>query len=521
MTLLNHFPHELKEPRQQQREALTFLESAFADDVNVVVLELPVGSGKSGIGMTVSRAFGGGIVAMPVVALQAQYCNEFDKTAPLMGRGRFPCLKNCSNAQESVLVIRRGEMPVRPILEESCATAPCLNKPKSKQDRIKAECEAQGGCPYQHHIDHAQQEETIVSNLHSLIYSVSLSDKISKRKVLVIDEAHDVEAFFRSFMTTKFKVRRKVDHKELSNLKTTDDWIRWLGLPNQTVLLTNEEQRDSYAARLEKLAKAGDTVAKYWDDEKDDCLWLELIPTNVAGICRSMLLPLAEKIVFMSGTLYDKNMFLRPLGIDPTTSAMLRLSSDFPKENRKVVLPRVKDLDLSHKGWYANLPAAVKEINSILNDHPDHKGVIHTNSYRMTKELVESLGNDRIVSHSSHDFQDKLRAFFASTEPQVFMSPVCGQGVDFKGDRARFQIAVRPAYGAITEPFNAWLIEKGYWQVYNYQAAKNFGQMLGRVVRSNDDWGVTYLLSWNFYNMIQKVGHLLPLWVKQGMVKEL
>jgi Rad3-related DNA helicase len=519
MPLIDHFPSELPEPRKQQREALSFLENAFKDGVSFCILEMAVGAGKSGSAMTVSRALGGGIVATPQVALQSQYLRDFNNAAPLLGRGRFPCLKRDPSAFKAIPLIQEGVIPPRPELELSCASAPCLNKPASKRERIKDECERSGGCPYQTSLDVAQKSETIISNLHALLFSVMLSDKISKRRTLIIDEAHDLPAFFRDFLKVKFKIRRKVDHRELETVKTVEQWLRWLQLPAQMDLLSNEDSRDSYVARIEKLTKIGEVVFQYWDDEKDGQLWIELTPTNVGGFARTVLTTLAEKVVVMSGTFYGKETWCRQLGLDPTTVAYLHIASDFPKENRPVVFPRIMDLDLSHKNWQRNLPTAIEELRAILARHPNHKGLIHTNSYKMSRELSEALGDPRVVAHTAETFTGDLKAFYETSEPLVFMSPTITQGVDFYGDRARFQILIRPSYSSITDPYTKWLLENNRWDIYNWNALKIFGQTLGRVVRSKEDWGVTYLLSGTFMNLIKKSNSLLPLWVKQSMVK--
>jgi Rad3-related DNA helicase len=521
VNLLSYFPEkEIGGPaRSQQTEGLEFTQGAFDAGINIVVVEAPVGSGKSAMGMAISRALGGGIVACPTVALQNQYLKDFKNTAPLIGRSRFPCLKKDPKAKDSIPAILEGKIPVRPHLDFSCASAPCLNKPRRKQQRIKAECEADGGCPHQHSLDVAQDSETIISNLHSLMYSVSLSDRISKRRVLVIDECHDLQAFMRDFLKVKFKVRRKVLSSEISNLKTVDQWFEWLRLPEQLALLTSEDMRDSYLERLERLSRIGDAVFQTWDDEKDGTLWIELTPIHVGAACRTMLFSLAEKVVLMSGTIYSKEMFLRPLGIDPDKAAFTRISSDFPVANRPIVLPRRKTLDLSHKNWTQNFGQAVSDIKHLMSHHSTQKGLIHTSSYRMSREICEALDDPRIMTHESENFNTQLEEFYASDEPRIFVSPVISQGVDFKDDLARWQILIRPRYATISDPYVKHLLDAGGWPTYFYMTAVVFGQETGRIVRSNTDSGVTYLLSSTFLKLISKSNHLLPLWQKQGFIQ--
>jgi len=521
MPLLDFFPADEigGEARSQQIEALEFAQGAFENGVKMVVIEAPVGSGKSGVAMAISRAMGGGIVAMPTVQLQQQYLNDFDNTAPLLGRSRFPCLRTSDKAPEAIPVILRGEIPERPEMDFSCAAAPCLNKPKATYARIKEECEDGLGCPHQHSIDVAQKSETIISNLHSLLFSVYLNEKIDRRSVLIIDECHELQAFMRDFLKVKFKVRRMVSQSEISHLQTIDDWSDWLQEPEQMMLLTTQDKKDSYLERLERLEKIGEGVFKTWKDENDHNLWVELTPIHVGAACKAMLFSLADKIILMSGTIYNKDLFLKPLGVDPNLAAFTRISSDFPAENRPIVLPRRPTLDLSHKNWDQNFSQAITDIKYLMSHHADQKGLIHTSSYRMSRQICEALNDPRVMGHESQDFSIKLEKFYTSNEPRIFVSPVISQGVDFKEDLARWQILVRPRYATLADPYIKYLLNNGGWPVYNYMTAVIFGQETGRIVRSNTDSGVTYLLSSTFRNLLNKSGHLLPLWQKQGFVK--
>lgn len=520
MSILEHFPKEINSPpRDQQIEALNFIENAFNDNKKVVILEAPVGSGKSAVAMAASRYYGGGIVAMPTISLQAQYLKDFKNTSPLLGRARFPCQKIDLQALKCIPLIKKGIIPNKPDIDFSCARAPCLNKPRAKQKAIKDFCDGNGGCPHQISLDVAQESETVISNLHSLIYSVSLNSKISKRSILILDECHDLQKFMRGFLQVKFKIRRRVLNSEIQHLKTNEQWFEWLKLPEQLNLLKTTELKDSYMERLEKLEGIGKTVFKTWNDDKDGNLWVELTPINIGAACKSLLFSLADKIILMSGTIYNKETFLKPLGMEPNKAAFLRIDSDFPVENRLVVLPRNKNLNLTHKFWEQNIPQAIKSIQEILNHHSEQKGLIQTSSYRMTEDLINRLNSPRIISHNNLNFATKLLEFQESSEPKVFISPVISQGVDFKEDLARWQILIRPKFDAINDPYTKYLLDNNRWDLYNLSASIVLGQQIGRVVRSNTDKGVTYLLSSTFLKFISKINHLLPLWQKKAFIK--
>lgn len=515
VSLLNSFPKELPQPRPQQIEVLDFLDEAFKRS-NIIIVESPVGSGKSGVAMAVSRHFGGGIVVTPRIALQRQYCDEFERTAPLMGRANFSCLQNSETAYKTIPIIKAGQHPPKPILEHSCAAAPCLSKPIAKQKKIKAACEELGGCPHQHSIDKAQETETVVANFHSLMYCVSLNERITRRKVIVFDECHNLANQLRDFLKVKFKIRRQVFDSEVKHLKTTEQWCQFLMLPEQRALLRDQDQVDSWKARLEKLLKCGNTVQNSWKEPETDFLFVEFVPTNIGSAAQSMLFSLAEKIVFMSGTIYGKDTFLKPLGFESDEIPYLKVASDFPAENRKVFLPKVDARDLSFKGWKANFGWMIEEIKAILAKYPNQKGLIHVNSYRVSKEVALALADTRIVCHNSETFADDLKQFYATDEPKVFLSPTISEGYSFDDDEARFQIILTPKFDPASDAYVKYLLDNNRWDLYNYEALKVLGQQFGRPVRSKTDYADTYLIGSGFNSLLKKSWKQIPQWQREG-----
>jgi ATP-dependent DNA helicase DinG len=521
MSILKHFPKELGEARQQQVEALKYIEQSFSNGMNTVIVEAPTGSGKSGLALTLSRAYGGGHVCTFRVALQSQYTEEFERCAPLLGRSRYACLKLDNHAYKTIPIIHKGEVPPRPPLEKSCAVGPCMNKPRAKQEKIRAECSAIGGCPVTHAIDKCCESETVVSNLHSLLYNVSLNEKVPKKPLLILDESHGLANALRDFAKVKIRVRRKVDDVEVRHLKTTTQWLQWLNLPLQLGCLPNEDARDSYKSRLEKLEKLGDTVQKYWYEHQTGYLLVEITPIYINNFAQSMLFALADKVVMLSGTFFNKEMVTRPLGVDLEKTAFKQIPSDFPKENRPVYLPKHKDLDLSFKGWAQNLPRTAQEIRRIMDKHPNEKGLIHVNSYKASRELEEALGSDRIISHVSEDFALQLQAFYDTEEPKVFISPTAGEGYSFDDDYARFQCIVTVAYPATSDPYIKWMLEQNLWGLYNYETLKILMQAFGRVVRSREDRGASYLIDGRFYGFLKKTWSLIPRWAQESFRHEI
>ena len=438
-----------------------------------------------------------------------------------MGRANFSCIRLSETAYKTIPIIRAGEHPPKPILDHSCAKAPCLNRPTSKQKKIKAGCVADGGCPHEISIETAQESETIVSNFHSLMYSVSLSERVSRRKVLIFDESHNLANQLRDFLKVRFKVRRKVLPSEIAHIKTTEQWYQFLTAPEQVMLLRTEDQQDSWKSRLEKLMTVGNTVANSWHEPETEFLFVELVPTSVSAAAKSMLFNLAEKVIFLSGTIFSHFDFLKPLGINPDEIPYLRIASDFPAENRKVFLPKSSAKDLSFKGWKDNLPWAINEIKTIASKYQGVKGIVHTNSYRASADLQANLNDDRFMYHTSETFVQQLQAFYDTDEPKIFVSPTVAEGYSFDDDYARFQIILTPKYDPASDAFVKYLLDNGNWKAYRYEALKVFSQQCGRVVRSRSDKGETFLIGSGFNSLLKNCWKQIPNWQKAGFVEQI
>ena len=173
-------------------------------------------------------------------------------------------------------------------------------------------------------------------------------------------------------------------------------------------------------------------------------------------------------------------------------------------------------VDTSHANWGNNLTKTIDVIQEVLDKFDDVKGLIHTPSYKGTEEILALSESDRLVGHSREDFQLRLEGFYQSNTPDVFVSPVCWQGVDFKDDRARFQIILRVPYPNSGDEFISFKMKKDFsW--YNYQALIVFGQQVGRINRSESDFGVTILVDERFPKFLKRNARLLPKWLKEAV----
>ena len=218
--------------------------------------------------------------------------------------------------------------------------------------------------------------------------------------------------------------------------------------------------------------------------------------------------------IFMSATTGSYEEFCREMGLRPAEGVFFDLPSTFPIENRKVFSMNVgamnhgnKSTLLGEDGDFTNM------VRSILNQHKGVRGVIHTVSYDNAKTLKDNFGfmNEGwtrlvIVPRGTIVNADYLNSL---PKDAVIMSPSVSEGVDLKDDLARFQIILKVPFGNLGDPWmKAKLTRSSEW--YENRAATEVAQMIGRVVRSETDYGNTYILD-SAFGRIKK--HL-PSYVK-------
>lgn len=554
--VMEYFP--LKEARPTQKLVLEETERVFSTGKKIVILEAPVGSGKSAIALTLARqqaahpetkfedAKDGKPVKPPPMpvhiitprkSLQDQYYADFPRDLVTMkGRNSYPCIIEMEPRRYIPILkaIKEGKTAAPGANEDSCANGPC-----DGNEEIYKSCTDQHPCPYNLAIETAQGEPIIVHNLHSFIYQTSFATKFDKRSLLIVDEAHEIENTVRNFATRTLHTKAHVDRSQVDQLVTIKDWTEFLLKPEIMPVLTPQDISKAAADPKFKSVQAvyKDQVAQLekWESTYEKGFAVEIIPTinvitkartgtrfeiipnYVGGEVRRLLLEFGDRVLLMSGTIYDKKTYCSQLGINPEDAHFIRIESTFPKENRPIYLKPAYQVNTSHATWNENFPKMIEIIQAILAIFHDAKGLIHAPSYFAAEEIAKALNSPRVWTHQANNFLTTLERFFASSGNGIFLSPICQQGVDFKEDRARFQIVVRVPYLSTGSAFVADKLKKDF-QWYNYQALIVFGQQVGRVNRGPDDYGATFLLDSRFSTFISKNRGVLPKWLKDGFI---
>lgn len=533
--LLPHFPAGFT-PRPEQARLLAGLADALAEieedrrAPRVLLLEAPPGVGKSHLAMTLARWSGDAYLLTSQKLLQDQYERDFGgELALVKGRDNYAC--------------ERYPAAVVPTSRGAC------RRPRGPA------C----GCPYVRAKQAAVNSPVFCTNT---AYFATLrhwhTEHLRRRKLLIIDEAHNLESQLVSVFTARFThdEMREWFGAPLPRLAEADEYrpvlaeyverlesrrqaiVRALdgthppALPDDVFLTappTREEhdlleQRDQLDAALARLTFFLDAEDREWIVRYPavPAAALSLVPLTVAAMAQSLLAECADVTVLSSAYLGHREVLAECFGLDAGGVRVFNIGSPFSLEQRPIVYRPVGALSRETRARLE--PALFAEVGAILAAHPDDKGLIHVASYDMGRRLVHDLAtrapreSRRLLwIDSAAGKSPALGHHRASPLPTVLVSPSLREGVDLPDDFLRFQVVTKLPYPDLGDPWTAARRARDpRW--YAVETAKALVQAYGRSCRHAGDHGVTYVLDAQFARFLQHYRVLLPEWFLDAAV---
>ncbi|KKM88121.1 hypothetical protein LCGC14_1261980 [marine sediment metagenome] len=521
MSILDHWSHPTSPPRPIQKLGLEWAEQQKA---KYLIMEAPVGCGKSHIGMTLSRyltpALGNSFILTPQRILQEQYENSFPLRAlrTLYGKSNYVC--NPKNTTCDV-----GSL-VKPA---------CKNCPQANARRA------------------AIASSNVVFNYKIALLHFAFLSTFGPRSLMILDECHNTEEMlceFDAIPISDWRCKRYgIRWKKCSTIPEAQKWVQDTYIPRLDDVLADmkeecEERIEEYKDRsvppqLAKRIREFKSLSEHFDSVCEfngmdtleqyfvlvhDVHSFKFKRLKAAWSFKSILEPKADRFLFMSSTILNYKGYCMDLGIDPDEAAFISLQSEFEPKNRPVYFsPQAKmnakwNTDENAQGRKRLLDTVVK----LLGVHNVHSGIIHTGNFAiavwLTKELPKLQKTHQIMHHnpdSGDDRNEVINAFTDAKKPTVLISPSITEGLDLYEDRSRFAIFCKTPYPYLGDQWiKARLNLSQEW--YSRQALIQIIQGSGRIVRSKDDWGNTYILdiSWGFLQ--SQTNHMIPQWWKNA-----
>jgi len=481
------FPYE--EYRENQKETIIKIIKSF-ETKRFVVLDAPTGSGKSVIGMTIARYFKRAHILTIQKILQNQYRRDFSNLGLFImkGRGNYTCSLNGN----------------------SCAEGYCkLNKNKPNDHM----------CPYISARIKAEKCNFTNHNFDSFFYQRIF---FTKRPLMIIDEAHNIEQKFMNFISLKIdnelipidipeyedtikyvdfcRMYLKIVNNELENMEAKDEWNR------EQIKFFEDLQRLEWKLRTFISSYSSEPKIEYIHEykEKQNIQKLVLKPVRVSNFTE-MLFNYADKILCMSATILNGEQFSINSGIPEDEYDYIQMPCTFPIENR--IIQYTGELDLKYK----KLPVEIKKVPEVLNRYlkmyNEERGIIHTHTNVLVNYIKKNLRSNRLIFKDDFSNTDDLLRVHAQRENSVIVASGFHEGLDLKDDLSRFQLILKVPYPDLSDKQlkKRMEVDKTY---YGYLTALKIVQSYGRSVRSDEDWCDTYVLDKNFrmfYGMYKKM----------------
>jgi Rad3-related DNA helicase len=396
--------------------------------------------------------------------------------------------------------------------------------------------EGHPNCPYLIARSKAMRAAVTVHNFDSFFYQNSYGGGYDGRKLLIVDEAHNIPNKFTDFLSFTINSRGGIVVPEATRIADYDAFVQAtakeyeeeygalqrqynaVGLDDKSQLQRMQElgkivhQMRNYLFERQK-----DNPAEFVFDYKDTGRYAPSVtfrPVFVGTYATRWLFNYGERVILMSATILDKEMFCREVGIDPEEAYYVQVPSTFPSENRPIVKKFAGKMNYTNIN--DTLPRIAERVQQIADRFPDRKGIVQTHSEKIASYLQANLLDQRFTFNK--DFlrpQDMLEAHTRKPGSIIIASGL-REGLDLRGDLSQIQVFCKIPYPSLGDKVVKRKMEiNPAW--YNWITAVNFVQMLGRSVRSPKEKAVTYILDSGFGFFYTKAKRFIPDYIRQAI----
>jgi Rad3-related DNA helicase len=535
-----HFPFDTF--REGQRECIEKILKAFASGKKYVVLEGPVGSGKSAVGIAVARFFQRSYYLTVQKILQTQLMNDFGSRAvmDLKGRSAYDC-----NFYENfgLNAVKRKGMTQREYDKfidnpPSCDNGYCRRKEKARKSEL---CFPNGPyafidstCPYYHQIGMAMAADMCIMNYSSFLYQTNMSGRFGARDLLVIDEAHQSEPQLLDFISVLIDDKRlqrfgfKLEEYDLPE----EYWAAFIQndilskvreIAGQAEADEDFEIADEYdrlARRLsafyESMESGEEWVAEFRAVEHHRTVTLK--PVFVVDKSHKLLFNRAERVLLMSATILEVDIFCSSLGIPRSQVDAIRMKNRFPVENRPIYVHSAGKIAGGPAKMHEWAPNLVAKADEILDKYQHDRGIIHTHNFAIADLMMnKSRHRTRFLYQKNFKTKEAMLDMHSRSDNSVIVAPAMHEGLDLYGDLSRIQLICKvpwPNFKDNKQLTRRMELDRRY---YLWITALKLIQSSGRSIRSDTDWAHTYVLDEVFYSFMQQAASMIPKWFKDAI----
>lgn len=529
-----------------QQSTIDAIIEAFVDEgKKYVLLGSPTGSGKTIIAAAVQKllgqaGIGGGdsLVLTHTIALQRQYIETLTDAHLLIGRRNFAC--DLSENHPA-----RFGFP-----KLTAADAPCATDGQCDEG-----LNTDSGCGYYRQRGIAAKAPMVVTNYAMAPLILQSQDRHGynpyRRGLLVADECHLSErAFIESagaVCTTRvffdlnimlpgvFTKTTVAEGRGTRQYETTAVWVMWAREHSGTVSSEisklngqlkslaggetqgSESEARNIVARLHHLNAALNVmmILRRSVEEQWQAIAVQRTDRQITvqplwgwDDAPRLIWRHFQRVLLMSATPGDPDIERRKLGIPAEEMKYIERPSIFPISNRPVFYWPVTKLNFgSPDAAWEKIARAIIEI---ARQFPTRKGLVHSgsaaNASKLVRILTDLTNSSRYFTHEEggHTREEALREFIESPDPRVLVTASFTTGLDLPY-LIGWQVIAKVPFGSLADEltarrrgFVAGNGEKFGQKVYQAEAMNTVVQAAGRIVRTPDDSGPTFILDGNY-----------------------
>jgi Rad3-related DNA helicase len=545
--------------RPGQERAIHDLVEKLESGTSTVLLDAPVGSGKSLILITVAKILWEKHhwrtwLTSPLVSLVEQYRVD-NLTAPhiatIMGRRNYECdigdfaaPLQTIHADEAYCVtggpcyVCKGDGPT------DCPGCHGARKGFLSAGQWKAGCPSRQNlrCAYYNARARVISHDLSVATL-SYLSLASLGDEakgFGPRDLLIVDEADDLAemgvgmlAFQLGEDTSDGRVWR--DHWQLNLLPTmtalrdddpgllrnamreTQERLSFIGgdLTRRLEEETDGAARRKLTRRIERTKSLAVKCGWVAEDEEpwiasiEDTrkgFYVSVTPVYGGSFLKTRLWRLAPQRILASGTFGAIPGYLKEVHLD--TAGVVGMDSCFPPVNAPIFLRRLGYLNWESKTELT--PVFIAAIDEIL-DREAGRGILFVPSYKLSETIAFGIDRrhmSRLTQHGPQDRNLTLDQWLHNgREDSVLIGVDMIRGLDLQGKLAAWSVIVKapwPSLGDKRVVVRKAMADGDAW--YKAQTQRALWQATGRIVRSEVDTGRTYVLDSSACDLMMSQG---------------
>ena len=555
--------------RPNQRKAVVKIAFFYLNNIcKNIILDAPTGSGKSIIAIMTARLLREwkkeGYMITSNLDLQDQYMKDIHSFNLMWGSVKGVDNYNCD---VNGMVFSLGECRSRGYAKQKIESLDCYTGCGYHMSKLRAQNSAIAILNYSYWLIQRNYVAQGVDGEKSE-HAFKLDEPFKVRDFCFFDEAHRIDDIVQSHFSLTFtekildKMTAHFEYMDEHNMVYDRENLMYFAIDYNTLMLEMDYDKNVKAMRrikktlhelintreilqgkIEKDHKFGQNdVPIYLRDALKRCElfkdvscklsdYLEIIEedpacfvktpdtdkdgngTVIFNLLKDQVL-LKKKLhsqsnfsIFMSATFGDPKVWAEMCGVDDYEIISVPNLWDLSKS--PVYLSK-KLPSLAFAQRDANIGTILKAFDELLDKHRDQKGIVHTGNFYFTKHILDnSKHKKRFRSYENSRGRAESIEKFKTSKNDVLIGPSLTEGLDLKDDMSRFQIFVKVPYRVTTDNYTKLRMENDRrW--YAWKACLTFVQALGRSIRNENDWAVTYLLDGNFRDFFRHNHNMLP-----------